>query len=100
ADHWKATLRDLRRWLGPVHVVFTGGEALLMPFAPEVVSHASSLGLVVEHLTHGYWLDQSRIEKMALGGPWRGTISCDGIGPTHDKIRRRARVVEVVETTI
>ena len=35
-------VRDLRRWLGPVHIVFTGGEALLMPFASEVVAYASS----------------------------------------------------------
>jgi len=99
-DHWKTTLRDLRRWLGPVHVVFTGGEALLMPFAPEVVSYASSLGLLVEHLTHGYWLDQSRIEKLAMGRPWRITISCDGIGATHDKIRGREHFFDTVETTI
>jgi len=99
-EHWKATVRDLRRWLGPVHVVFTGGEALLMPFAPEVVSYASSLGLLVEHLTHGYWLDQSRIEKLAMGRPWRVTISCDGIGATHDKIRGREHFFDTVETTI
>jgi MoaA/NifB/PqqE/SkfB family radical SAM enzyme len=100
ADHWKTTVSDLRRWLGPVHVVFTGGEALLMPFAPEVVSHASSLGLMVEHLTHGFWLDQTRIERMAMGRPWRVTISCDGIGATHDKIRGREHFFETVETTI
>jgi MoaA/NifB/PqqE/SkfB family radical SAM enzyme len=99
-DRWKATMRDLRRWLGPVPVVFTGGEALLMPFAPEVVSYASSLGLLVEHLTHGYWLDQARIEKMALGNPWRVTISCDGIGATHDQIRGRDGFFEAVATTI
>src|SRR5208337_2352065 len=99
-DQWKAALRDLRRWLGRVHVVFTGGEALLMPFAPEVVAYASSLGLLVEHLTHGYWLDQSRIEKMAMGRPWRITISCDGIGATHDKIRGREHFFDTVETTI
>jgi MoaA/NifB/PqqE/SkfB family radical SAM enzyme len=99
-DHWKTTMRDLRRWLGPVHVVFTGGEALLMPFAADVVSDASSLGLLVEHLTHGYWLDQSRIEKMAMGRPYRVTISCDGIGATHDKIRGREHFFAAVETTI
>jgi MoaA/NifB/PqqE/SkfB family radical SAM enzyme len=99
-DHWKATMRDLRRWLGPVHVVFTGGEALLMPFAAEVVSYASSLGLLVEHLTHGFWLDQTRIEKMAMGRPHRVTISCDGIGATHDKIRGREHFFDAVETTI
>lgn len=97
---WKVTMRDLRRWLGPVHVVFTGGEALLLPFAAEVVSHASALGLLVEHLTHGFWLDQNRVERMAMGNPWRVTISCDGIGATHDKIRGRAHFFEAVETTI
>jgi MoaA/NifB/PqqE/SkfB family radical SAM enzyme len=99
-DQWKAMMRDLRRWLGPVHVVFTGGEALLMPFAPQVVSYASSLGLLVEHLTHGFWLDQTRIEKMAMGNPWRVTISCDGIGATHDKIRGRDGFFNATNTTI
>src|SRR5271165_6174715 len=99
-DQWKTTMRDLKRWLGPVQVVFTGGEALLMPFAAEVVAHASSLGLLVEHLTHGFWLDQTRIEKMAMGRPHRVTISCDGIGATHDKIRGREHFFEAVETTI
>ncbi|HKI20888.1 MAG TPA: radical SAM protein [Isosphaeraceae bacterium] len=99
-DQWKATLRDLRRWLGPVHVVFTGGEALLMPFASEVVSHACSVGLLVEHLTHGFWLDQTRIEKLAMGNPMRVTVSCDGIGATHDKIRGREHFFDTVETTI
>lgn len=99
-DQWKATIRDIRRWLGPVHVVFTGGEALLMPFAAEVVTHASSQGLLVEHLTHGFWLDQSRLDKMAMGRPWRVTISCDGIGVTHDKIRGKEHFFDTVETTI
>src|SRR5262249_15184424 len=81
-------------------VVFTGGEALLMPFAPEVVSYACSEGLLVEHLTHGFWLDQSRIERMALANPWRITISCDGIGATHDKIRGREHFFQATNTTI
>jgi MoaA/NifB/PqqE/SkfB family radical SAM enzyme len=97
---WKTLVGDLRRWLGPTYVVFTGGEALLMPFATEVVSYASSVGLLVEHLTHGYWLDQSRVEKMALANPKRVTISCDGIGATHDKIRGREHFFETMNTTI
>jgi MoaA/NifB/PqqE/SkfB family radical SAM enzyme len=99
-DEWKAVVRDLRRWLGPINIVFTGGEALLMPFAPPVVSYASAIGLLVEHLTHGYWLDQSRIEELAKANPWRVTISCDGIGATHDKIRGRDKFFDAVYTTI
>jgi MoaA/NifB/PqqE/SkfB family radical SAM enzyme len=99
-EQWKATLRDLRRWLGPVQVTCTGGEALLMPWATELIAFGSSIGLLIEHLTHGYWLDQSRVEKLARARPWRITISCDGIGATHDKIRGRQRFFESVLTTI
>ena len=36
-EQWKTVLRDLRYWLGPVQVVLTGGEALLVPFATDLV---------------------------------------------------------------
>ncbi len=100
ADQWKAVLTDLRRWLGPVHVVFSGGEALLKPFTTDLVAHASSLGLFLEILTHGYWDDQSKIERMALARPWRVTVSLDGIGDTHTKIRGRDAFFEKTSTTI
>ena len=41
-DQYKATLNDMRAWLGPVHVFFSGGEALLRPYTPEVLAHAAS----------------------------------------------------------
>src|SRR5262245_10129626 len=59
---------DLRRWLGPVHVVFTGGEALLKPFTIELAEHAHQLGLFPEVLTHGYWDDQTKMIKMKREG--------------------------------
>src|SRR5262245_27941193 len=64
-EQWKGVLTDLRRWLGPVHVVFSGGEALLRPFTVELAHHAHSLGLFLEVLTHGYWDDQTKIEQLA-----------------------------------
>ena len=88
-EQWKSVLSDLRSWLGPVQVTFSGGEALLMPWATEVVGHAAKVGLFVEHLTHGYWDDQSRIEKLALANPSRITISFDGVGETHNRVRGR-----------
>jgi len=88
-DEWRRLLDDLRDWLGPVQIVLTGGEALLRPYAVDLAAHASSLGLFVEVLSHGYWLDQSRIEKLALANPWRVTISLDAVSETHSKIRGR-----------
>ncbi len=99
-EQWKGLLGDLRRWLGPVHVVITGGEALLMPYATDLVAHGSSLGLLIEHLTHGYWLDQSRIERLAAANPWRVTISFDGIGGVHDQVRGRDHFFDTVLRSI
>jgi len=88
-DQWRAVLTDLRNWLGPVHVVFSGGEALLNRDTLELVSFGSSLGLFMELLSHGFWEDQAKIENLALARPSRVTISFDGIGETHDRVRGR-----------
>ncbi len=99
-DQWKTLLSDLRRWLGPVQVTFSGGEALLRAFTTELVAEGSSIGLLIELLTHGYWDDQTRIEKLALAKPWRVTVSVDGIGDTHTKIRGRERFFEKTNATL
>jgi len=93
-EQWKAALSDLRRWLGPIQVTLTGGEALLIPFTPELVQHGSSIGLLMEVLSHGYWRDQSRVEALALARPWRVTMSLDGLGERHSKIRGREEFFE------
>lgn len=100
ADQLKKVLEDLRNWLGPVHIVFTGGEALLRPYTTDLTAHASSLGLFIEVLTHGYWDDQTRIEKLALANPWRITVSLDGIGATHSLIRGREKFWEKTTTSL
>lgn len=99
-EQWKRVLSDLRGWLGPAHIVFTGGEALLNPHAIELVRHGSSLGHDIEHLTHGYWADQSKIEQLALARPWRVTISFDGLGEYHDTVRGRENFFERTSATI
>src|SRR5574340_524657 len=99
-ERMKEALGELRNWLGPVHIVFTGGEALLKPYATDLVAHASAAGLFVELLTHGYWPDQARIEKLALAKPWRATLSLDGLRETHTRIRGRERFFEHTLTSI
>jgi MoaA/NifB/PqqE/SkfB family radical SAM enzyme len=100
SEQWATVLTDLRRWLGPVQVVFSGGEALLKSHTVDLVRHGSSLGLFVEVLSHGYWADQSRIEALAGAQPWRVTVSFDGIGETHSRIRGREGFFEKTAETI
>lgn len=97
---WKQVLTDLRRWLGPVQVVFSGGEALLKPYTIELAEHAARLGLFLEVLTHGYWDDQNKIEKLALARPARVTVSLDGMGETHTRVRGRDNFFEKTTRTI
>ncbi|MEK6408481.1 MAG: radical SAM protein [Acidobacteriota bacterium] len=99
-ERWKMLLSDLRGWLGPVHVFISGGEAMLNPAAIDIAAHGSSIGLFIEFLTHGYWDDQSKIEKLALTRPWRLTISLDGIGEVHNRIRGREKFFEKTAASI
>jgi len=100
-SQWKALLTDLKKWLGgPVQVTLSGGEALLNQDAIQLLSYGSSLGLSMELLTHGFWEDQTKIERLALARPSRVTISFDGIAETHDRVRGRAGFVEKTERTI
>ena len=86
---WRQVLSDMRRWLGPVPISITGGEALLRPDAPDIAACASGLCFFVEFLTNGYWKDQRRMAALAHAKPARITISLDGIGPSHSAVRGR-----------
>ena len=97
---YQQTLSEMRAWLGPVHVFFSGGEALLRPYTPELLAHASGIGLYAEILTHGYWDDQSRIEKVAMANPGRVTVSLDGIGDAHTLIRGKEKFFEKTTRTL
>jgi MoaA/NifB/PqqE/SkfB family radical SAM enzyme len=99
-EQYKQTLSEMRAWLGPVHVFFSGGEALLRPYTPDLLAHASEIGLYSEILTHGYWDDQSRIEKVALANPGRVTVSLDGIGDAHTVIRGKEKFFEKTARTL
>ena len=99
-QRWKEVLSELRSWLGPVHVGVSGGEALIKPYTPEVVAHAAKIGLFLEILTHGYWEDQNKIERLAMANPWQITVSLDGIGETHTVVRGHPMFWERTSRTI
>jgi len=99
-SEWKALLGDLRRWLGPVDVLLTGGEPLLLAEAPEITAFASSQGLRVEFLTNGYWKDQRRLKRLAAAEPWRVTVSLDAAGPVHSTIRGREDFWDTVDRSL
>jgi len=86
---WSHLLDELRNWLGPAHVVLTGGEALLKPFTPELLAYGVSRGLFMELLTNGYRNDPELLQRIALANPGQITLSVDGIGDVHNLVRGR-----------
>jgi len=100
-EQWKRTLEDIRRWAGPVMVVFTGGEVFLRKDALEVIRYASDLGLVSEVLTNGLLTNRQQCEELVLARPYQVTISLDGVTPgTHFAVRRIPKMYEKIIETI
>ncbi|HBO43922.1 MAG TPA: hypothetical protein DD670_08325 [Planctomycetaceae bacterium] len=99
-EQWSSVFINLRRWLGPAQVCVTGGEALLYPYAVDLIEQGVRLGLFVELLTNGFCSDQKTIERLALADPWRITLSLDGLGTVHDRIRGRDGFFTRTEETI
>lgn len=85
---WKLTLEEMRKWLGPVFITITGGEALLKKDAIEIVEYAVKLGFRVELLTNGFLMTLEKAKRLIESGVKRITISLDGsTSEIHDKAR-------------
>jgi heme d1 biosynthesis radical SAM protein NirJ len=79
---------DLKRFRVPV-LILSGGEPLLRPDIFEVSRRAKSMGFYVGLSTNGTPIDGTNIASIAEVGYDYVGISLDGIGPTHDRFRRR-----------
>ncbi len=88
-DEWLRTLDNIREWIGPAHVVFTGGESFLRRDTLEIVRHATGLGLVCEVLTNGLLTERHHCEELVKAKVDQVTISLDGVTPeTHFAVRQ------------
>ena len=87
-DEWRRTLDELRDWLGPIFLSFTGGEALLRKDAIDIAAHAADLGFWVEFLSNGWVLDEAKAKRLVDSGIKRMKISLDGSqNQVHDAVR-------------
>ncbi len=62
-DQWRLTLSRAAE-LGVVQLHLSGGEPVLRPDLPELVSHARSLDLYTNLITSGTLLDEARLRKL------------------------------------
>lgn len=85
-DEGLALLDDLKAFNVPA-VLFSGGEPLVRPDAPELIRHARSIGLSCTLSTNGLLIDDPMADRLAEMGLKYVGISLDGTKPRHDKLR-------------
>jgi len=86
-ERFKEVLSELGE-LGTKKIHFSGGEPMLRPQIPELIEHASSLGIRVTMTTNGTLVDKSKARRLIEAGLRGVNISIDSpIRKMHEKIR-------------
>jgi radical SAM protein with 4Fe4S-binding SPASM domain len=73
--------------LGCRRLTFSGGEPLMRPDWPVLAREASRLGMAVDMITSGIGLDAETAAELRRAGLLSVTVSVDGTGESHDRLR-------------
>ena len=71
-----------------IMIAVTGGEPLLRNDLFEIMKEAKSMGFHWGMVTNGYLLNKESVKKLKDAGMETATVSIDGIGKTHEELRR------------
>ncbi len=99
---WTDVLTELRRWLGPFHVNFNGGENYLREDFVEILRFCGRHDIFAGFVTNAQHVDAQRARETIAARPFNISLSLDGVLPeTHDALRgirgAHARVMETIE---
>jgi len=81
-----ALIDDLAAFGSPV-LLFSGGEPLMRPDLPDLVSHAVKRGMRAVISTNGTLITGEWAERFSAAGLSYVGISLDGVGERHDRFR-------------
>lgn len=83
-----ATLDDLKAFRVPV-LILSGGEPLLRPDIFDISARAKELGFFLCLSSNGALIDDAMADRIAAAGYDYVGVSLDGLGETHDRVRRK-----------
>jgi len=86
----KKILKDLRKWLGPFRLTFTGAEPFIRKDMIEILEFASENDIYTIITSNGFLIDKGLAKEIVDSGLDAINISLDGINSkTHDFLRRK-----------
>ena len=87
-EQWKTVLDDLRAWLGPYNVWFTGGEAFAKKDLVQLFSHCARIGLSSRVITRGVGVyDEPTAREIIDSGLDEYHVSIEALNPEmHDAV--------------
>jgi len=100
-DTWTTTLLDIRRWLGPYHVNFNGGEAYLRGDFISILRFCADNGILAGFITNALHIDREMARETVKAQPFNVSISLDGNrSRTHDALRGHPGAYDKVMETL
>jgi len=89
AQQYKKILDDVKRDfdISQIMLDITGGEPLLRKDFFEIMSYANKLGYIWGMTTNATLIDDTVAEKLFRCGMSTVSVSIDGLGQTHDRLR-------------
>ena len=98
AEEWDKIFADIEKNYPDAYIILIGGEPLLYKDFEKVWQKLSEHKLKKHIVTNGFFLEKY---LPVLKTEWFGiTLSVDGIGKTHDKIRNQKGAFEKVENAL
>jgi MoaA/NifB/PqqE/SkfB family radical SAM enzyme len=86
-ERFKDTISELAD-LGCQKIHFSGGEPMLRPQLPDLIAHATNLGLRVTLTTNGTLIDKEKAKALITAGLRGVNVSIDSpIRKVHEKVR-------------
>jgi len=89
AEEWITVLSDLRKFMGPFHINFSGGEPLLRKDdLLEIARGARKIDVSVGFTTNGFLLDEQAVKELVTGNLFFNiNISIDAADDLHSELR-------------
>lgn len=100
-EEWQRALLSVKELVGSFFISFSGGEAMLMKWFPDLLQFCADNGISGGLLTNGTAINDRTAQRLVGATPFEISLSIDGPTPAvHDRIRGRMRSFEMVTRAV